>query len=98
MTQQRWHYGSRHAYAEKATIHSTSIDNAEGVRFVDLLSATICMSGKHMFEVRGSDEVITGRKRTSVEGLWTLYEEQAGQVVRMGETTCLLLDLSLIHI
>lgn len=69
------------------SVHSTKVENEEGVRFNDLFGATICMTGTHKAEAEGEQ----GRKQMSLEGFWKRYEEQSGQVVRMGETTCMFL-------
>lgn len=72
------------------SVHSTKVENGEGVRFSDLFGATICMTGTHKAEAEpGTGE--QSRKQTSLEGFWKRYEEQSGQVVRMGETTCMFL-------
>ena len=73
------------------TVHSTRIENADGVRFNDLFSATICMTGTHKPEREGSEHQETAKRLTSLDGFWKLYEMKAGEVVRMGETTCMFL-------
>lgn len=68
-------------------VHSAKVANHDGVRFHDLFRATICMTGTHKTGPESDD----ARKKTSLEGFWKKYEEQEGQVVRMGETTCMFL-------
>jgi len=71
------------------SVHSTKVENAQGVQFNDLFSATICMSGTQKSEQAETGE--QSSKRTSLEGFWKRYLEQDGQVVKMGETTCMFL-------